>query len=259
MHTQLSTSAGAVTAVVTGAGGGAGASTLLAGLGTRAAAAGHRVVAVDLDPGGGGLDVTFGLEAEAGLRWQDLMGADGELDGASLVDELPARDGLAVLSHDRSLHEPTPDLVRRCLRALRPCADLVLLDLAAGGAPPVFDGPVLLVTRGTVRGVAAAGAAARRLTGEGAQVQLVLRDAPPRTAAEIVEALGVPLAADLRSDRSLGTDTERGLAPGRRGRTHLARACDRLLEDLLVPVPPDVADEPGLGAAWASAELGATA
>ncbi|TWP34313.1 hypothetical protein [Leekyejoonella antrihumi] len=238
MQIETSSSAEAVTAAVTGAGGGAGASTLLAALGTRAAAAGRRVVAVDLDPCGGGLDVALGLEAEPGLRWPDLMGADGEMDGARLLAELPGRgELLVVLSHGRVPQEPSADLVRRCLRALGSHADLVLLDVATGAIPPEGQTQVVLVGRGTVRGVAAAGAITRRLAGAGAPVQLVLRDAPPRTAGDVAEALGVSLAADLHSDRTLDADTDRGLAPGRRARSSLAQVCDRLLANLLADRP----------------------
>jgi MinD-like ATPase involved in chromosome partitioning or flagellar assembly len=46
--------------------GGVGSSTLAAAVAVRAAAAGRTVVAVDLDPLAGCLDVVFGLELEPG-------------------------------------------------------------------------------------------------------------------------------------------------------------------------------------------------
>ena len=69
---------GAVVAVV-GAGGGAGASTFAATLAVAAASRSLRVLLVDGDRSGGGLDVLLGMEDATGIRWPDLVEARGRL------------------------------------------------------------------------------------------------------------------------------------------------------------------------------------
>ena len=80
------------------ASGGVGSSTLAAAVAVRAAAAGRTVVAVDLDPLAGCLDVLFGLEQERGWRWRELADVAGVVDGLGLADELPVSCGVPVLS-----------------------------------------------------------------------------------------------------------------------------------------------------------------
>jgi MinD-like ATPase involved in chromosome partitioning or flagellar assembly len=81
--------------------GGVGSSTLAAAVAVRAAAAGRTVVAVDLDPLAGCLDVVFGLEQEPGWRWPELADVAGVVDGQGLADELPVSCGVPVLSGRR--------------------------------------------------------------------------------------------------------------------------------------------------------------
>jgi MinD-like ATPase involved in chromosome partitioning or flagellar assembly len=81
--------------------GGVGSSTLAAAVAVRAAAAGRAVVAVDLDPLAGCLDVVFGLEQEPGWRWPELADVAGVVDGLGLADELPVSCGVPVLSGRR--------------------------------------------------------------------------------------------------------------------------------------------------------------
>jgi MinD-like ATPase involved in chromosome partitioning or flagellar assembly len=81
--------------------GGVGSSTLAAAVAVRAAAAGRAVVAVDLDPLAGCLDVVFGLEQEPGWRWPELADVAGVVDGQGLADELPVSCGVPVLSGRR--------------------------------------------------------------------------------------------------------------------------------------------------------------
>lgn len=81
--------------------GGVGSSTLAAAVAVRAAAAGRTVVAVDLDPLAGCLDVVFGLEQEPGWRWPELADVAGVVDGLGLADELPVSCGVPVLSGRR--------------------------------------------------------------------------------------------------------------------------------------------------------------
>ena len=83
---------------------------LTAAIAIRAAQTGLRPVCLDGDRLGGGLDVTLGIEQERGVRWPDLAGARGRLDGPELLRRLPSVDGVGVLSFDRARDLP---LVRR--------------------------------------------------------------------------------------------------------------------------------------------------
>src|SRR6185436_12518775 len=87
---------------VVGGSGGVGASVLTAAIAVRAAQAGLRVACMDGDRLGGGLDVTLGIEQEHGVRWPDLAGARGRIDGPELLRRLPCVDGVHVLSFDRA-------------------------------------------------------------------------------------------------------------------------------------------------------------
>jgi MinD-like ATPase involved in chromosome partitioning or flagellar assembly len=80
------------------ASGGVGATSLAAAIAVRAAAAQRTVVAVDLDPWSGGLDVTFGVEQEPGWRWDRLAESAGLVDGLQLAERLPHTLDVAVLA-----------------------------------------------------------------------------------------------------------------------------------------------------------------
>lgn len=80
---------------VVGARGGAGATTLCAGL---AAAAAGPAVLVDADPAGAGVDLAAGLDQEPGLRWQDLVALRGEVPAVAIRGRLPSSCGVEVLA-----------------------------------------------------------------------------------------------------------------------------------------------------------------
>ncbi|OFE18786.1 hypothetical protein BA895_00940 [Humibacillus sp. DSM 29435] len=91
------------------ASGGVGASTLAAAVAVRAAGAGREAVAVDLDHVAGRLDVVFGVEQQAGWRWDALAEVIGVVDGAALAQRLPCSEGVRVLAHDRALALAAPE------------------------------------------------------------------------------------------------------------------------------------------------------
>ena len=86
---------------VTGGAGGVGASTLAAGLAFVAARSGRPTALVDLDPGGGGIDLLIGAERLDGWRWPRLVAARGHL--GDFGDQLPCVDGVEVLSMGRGV------------------------------------------------------------------------------------------------------------------------------------------------------------
>ena len=92
---------------VIGACGGAGASTVAAGL---ALTAPEPAFLVDAVPCSGGLDLMLGVEESPGARWEDFTTSSdlSLLDAARLQEACPARGNVAVLTASRSTH---PQLV----------------------------------------------------------------------------------------------------------------------------------------------------
>ncbi|TFV73399.1 septum formation initiator [Blastococcus sp. CT_GayMR19] len=231
---------------VGGSCGGAGASTLAAAV---ALAAAPGVVLVDGDPWGAGLDLLLGAERAEGLRWPELAGLRGRVDGDALMAALPEVGGVHVLAASRSAPEPVP------VEALT-----AVIDAArAGGRPVVVDLP----RQGTVGGPAVetvladadlavlvvparlrAATAARLLVeapGSGwAEARLVVRQvAGGLSRDEVADVVGRPVLGGLPHDRSVVPRGERGEPPAVSPRSplgSLARlALDAISLDALAP------------------------
>lgn len=230
---------------VVGGRGGAGATTLAVGLSVTAARQGRRVVVVDADPLGGGIDLVIGGETSSGLRWPDLAGTSGRVSSRALLEALPTTGDLTVLSWDRgdALSIP-PTAMEALLPAAQRGADLVVVDL-----PRRFDeaaaraadraSMVLLVVPAEVRAAAAASRVAASVAGHCADVRLVVRGpAPGRLDAGVVaESIGLPLAGYLRPEPGLSAALERGDAPAARGRGPLAAFCTAFVSALDLTAP----------------------
>ncbi|WP_225755036.1 hypothetical protein [Actinotalea sp. Marseille-Q4924] len=236
---------------VVGAAGGVGSSTLACLLAQRRAADGDRVVLVDLDPGGGGLDVLLGVEQLAGARWSDLRHTGSGVDAAALVRALPHWRGVAVVSGDvhrtgerRDLAGPAPVVVASVVDAVVAGGGLVVLDVSARGAGvvPAWEAAArrtdasVLVTAQDVVGVAAGLVARPLLPGDRGALVLRARRAPVVAPLEASQALGLRHVATLPLDRSVGPSTDRGLGP-LAGRA-LARAVGRVEASCLTTLPP---------------------
>lgn len=232
---------GATVAVVGGRGG-AGASVLATALAVTARRRGSRVMLVDGDPLGGGLDLLVGGEHTSGLRWPDLAGTRGRVNAGALYDALPHVDDLSVLSWDRSdsLAVP-PGLMREMLAAGRRGCDLTVVDLPRRADAAVEEAldvatVTLLVVPAEIRATAAAARVAAALTMACADVRVVVRGpAPSGLPAEVIaSSLGLPLAGSIAAEPRLAETIERGEPPARRGRGPLAQFCGRFLDDLHV-------------------------
>lgn len=228
---------------VLGARGGAGASVLAAGLAVTAAEARQRVLLVDADPLGGGLDLVLGCEGDAGARWPELAGASGRVDASALLSALPHRGDLALLSFDRrSLDAVPPPAMSAVLDAGRAARDLVVVDLprrldpAAEVALQSSD-QCLLVVPAEIRAVTAATKLVAAVGEHCAQVSVVVRGPSPGrlTPEEIAAALDLPLVGTLRPETGLPAALEGGDPPAARGRGPLAVLCQRLVADLCQP------------------------
>lgn len=205
---------------VVGARGGAGTSSLAAAL-ARALAGSTATVLVDLDRGCGGVDVLLGLEGADGVRWPDLADARGDVDGADLVALLPRWGACAVLSADRARPQPPePAVVADVLHALSRTVGALVLDLdrsgvVAGESVAAVCDTVLVVAPRDLRATAGALALRPVLDVPGADLGLVVRGPAPGGlgAAEIAEAVGLPVRAVLPVDRRLAAGTEHAGIP----------------------------------------------
>lgn len=229
---------------VIGGRGGAGASVLAAGLAVTGARTGLRTLLVDADTLGGGVDLVLGWESVGGQRWPELAGPDR---ATGDVVELPRQGDLAVISWDRGdLVTLAPDAMAAALDAGRAARDLVVLDLprrldeAARIGVRAAD-RVLLVVPAELRACAAAARVAADVAPLCAGLEVVVRGPAPAglRPRDLARALGLPLAATMRSESGLTRGLERGEAPAGTGRGPLAEACLRLLRDVRSgrPVP----------------------
>ena len=222
---------------VVGGSGGVGASVLTAAIAVRAAQAGLRPVALDGDRLGGGLDVTLGLEQERGVRWLDLAGSRGRIDGPELLRRLPSVDGVGVLSFDRACDVPlSAEIVRQVLLALSAAADVVVVDLPRpdheifAALAPSVDAMVLLAGSG-ICDLAGASAIAGHLIRACPDVWLALRTSGrgSHLADTVAGALDLPLLAVVREEPSLAADVLHGIPPGSSAKGALAAAADLVL------------------------------
>jgi secretion/DNA translocation related CpaE-like protein len=235
---------GAVLTVVGGRGG-AGASVLAAAVAVTAVRDGERVLLVDCDPLGGGLDLVLGAEDLGGLRWPEIGVGGGRVPASALHAALPAppvthrgAGELGVLSCDRSAHGPSPAAVTSVIEAGRRAGEIVVCDLprypteAAVAALAAADLAVLVVPA-DVRSCAAGARVAAVLAEHGGPVRLVVRGPAPGgvDAAEVAGALGLPLLAAMRPEPGLARALEQGSAPGR-PRGPLAGAARAVLAEL---------------------------
>src|SRR3954452_6523726 len=207
--------AGAPVVACVPASGGAGASTVAAGLAAAAARQGTETLLVDGDVAGGGLDLLIGAEHAPGLRWPEVAALAADTPADVILDRLvrPA-PRLRLLSWDRR-HEshdtavtgwPLTDLARFGV-------GLTVLDLPRStAAPPPTADVVLLVARAGVRQAVAAAALAGRLRAAVDDVRLVVRGAGRGglTGAEVAAAVGLPLAVDLPEDRRVPAAADDG-------------------------------------------------
>ena len=120
---------------VIGGCGGAGATTAAIWLAQAAAGLGARVLLIDGDPWGGGLELALAAEEEPGLRWPDLAEASGSIDPDQLHEALPEAGGFSFLSWPGNRERPQAiDMaaVAGVLDAARRCYELVVLDIGRG-------------------------------------------------------------------------------------------------------------------------------
>ena len=235
--------------VVAGARGGAGASVLVAALARTAVQEDLHCYALDLDPGGCGLQATMGADRLHGVGWHDLGSAIGRIPPDVLRRELPVLDGVRLLTWTQpGTPLPLPGVAASIVDAASRDADLVLVDLARwlllNAAPDTTLAPevlaradlVLIVCPADVRSAAAA---QRLLRGPSLAnvpaLGLVVRGPAPGalTGDDIASALGVRLVVTMPAESGVDRAMEDGLPPGHARRSPLLRGCLTILDDLV--------------------------
>lgn len=229
----------AVTVGVIGSGGGAGASTVAAGLALTAARAGVRALLVDADSLGGGLQLLLGCEDAPGLRWSDLAATKGRVGASAFRSALPTVGSLPVLSWDPTGPRPiSPGVTHGLVGAAQRGAELVVVDLPrhrddAATEAILQCALVLLVVPSHVRGVAAARGMLDGLRAVCGDVRLVVRSLPHAglPADAVSEALDQPLAGVVPTQRAVARAVDDGLGP--LGRGSLERSCRGIVGGIL--------------------------
>ena len=234
---------------VVGGAGGAGASVLSVALGWAFGQLRRPTTVVDLDVHGGGLDVLVGLERVDGLRWDDLSDARGVVAAASLREQLPAIEGLSVLSvgvgaRSNDVDNPAlPDRVAMSsvLAAARRGGDVVVADVPRQfgedvGAVIAMSDVMLLVVPAHVRAVSAASGTAHRLRSLCGDVRLVIRaDGRGRLHdRDVAEALALPHVATISGDSGMTAAVDRGQLLQSLRRSGLGRTARVIADRVLV-------------------------
>ena len=222
---------------VVGGRGGAGASALAAGLALTAADRGLGVTLLDLDPLGGGLDLVLGAEGAPGLRWPDLRHAPGRLPAGVVAATAVRAGGVSFVGWERTAPpEVSPQAVAAVLEAAAEDGDLVVADLPRTVDPAArvvlaAARCVYLVVPAEVRAAAAAARVLAVLEPLAGEIALVVRGPAPTglPAEAVADALGLPLAGELKPEPGLAAALDRGDVPPLRPRGPLSLLSARLV------------------------------
>ena len=234
---------GGVVLGITGGCGGAGATTAAIWIAQAAARLGVRVLMVDGDPWGGGLELALAAEDNPGLRWPDLAEARGSIDPVQLVDSLPAAGGLSFLSWPATREQPLPvpaAAMAGVLDAARRGYELVVVDVGRGAGPlttVAWDCDRIMVV---VPAQLKAAVATVRLLQELPPVEAALlvrgRSGAALNSSLIADAVGLPVHGRIPELRAVPGATEAGrlldLGKRRNIRRFAAAALDWLGDDL---------------------------
>jgi secretion/DNA translocation related CpaE-like protein len=222
---------------VVGGRGGAGASTLAAGLALTAAARGPSWL-IDLDPLGGGADTGLGAELSAGARWRDLGTLTGRLSPHALRCALPEVEGVAVVAAgEDTMSELTPDAVRAVVSAAGRGGGTTVLDLGRNptSARDVAIGAaddLILVVPAELRAMIAACRVVESLGPTAPAPRVVVRAVPGALpSAEVARGLDLSLAGELHDEVTVRVAVQTGEPAGLlRGGTALAALCQAILQ-----------------------------
>jgi secretion/DNA translocation related CpaE-like protein len=196
------------------------------------------VTLVDGDPWGAGLDLLLGAERTEGLRWPELSGLRGRVDGDALLAALPSVDGVTVVAASRSSPHPVPDdALAAVVDAVRSIGCTVVVDVPRGVAEVpalVADADLaMLVVPARLRAATAARLLVEAPGAPWAGAQLLVRQVPGGLSRdEVADVVGRPVVAELAHDRSAVPRGERGEPPLVSARSPLGVVARRVLAAL---------------------------
>jgi secretion/DNA translocation related CpaE-like protein len=223
---------------VVGGPGGAGASTLAAGLALTAAGRDPSWL-VDLDPLGGGADAGLGAELSAGARWSDLGTLTGRLSPHVLRAALPEVGGVAVVAAGRdTTSELPPEAVAAVVSAAARGGGVTVLDLdrspttARDVAIAAVD-ELLLVVPAEVRAMIAGRRVVESLGQTAPTPRVVVRAVPGALPSEeVAHGMDLSLAGELPDEVTVRVAVQTGQPTALLRNTKLAALCEAIL---LVP------------------------
>jgi len=227
---------GQVIAVISGKGG-AGKTSLTAGIASCLAAEGQRVLCIDCDVGLRSLDISLGMSEEAVVPFSAVMDGDCSLDDAA---EHPSLPGLYLLT--APLLRPAEDLDQaafaRLIDEARGRFDYCLLD-APAGIGPGFHLTLCQASRAAV--VSGADPASMRDAARAAdlaeldgvrRLELIVNRVSPRiyrrmraTVDDVMDGVGLPLLGVVPEDRNVMLAAASGEPLVRRTSRGAAVAC----------------------------------
>lgn len=217
---------------VTGGCGGAGATTAAVWIAQSAAGLGARVLLVDGDPWGGGLELALAAEEDPGLRWPDLSEASGSVDPLQLADSLPVAGGFSFLSWPASREQTVAvpaAATTAVLDAARRGYELVVVDIGRGAeqlTALAWDcDRVLVVVPAQLKAAVAAARMLQELPPVDAALLVRGRPGAALDGPLIAEAVGLPVEGRVPELRGVAAAMESGrlLELGkRRGVRHFA-------------------------------------
>jgi secretion/DNA translocation related CpaE-like protein len=227
----------AAVVVVAAGRGGAGASVAASSLALSAAERGARVLLLDVDERGSGLDLVLGMEEEPGVRWPGLVALTEPVPATELLPELPALGGLSVVSVGRDPVEIPGPAVSAVLSTAKKAVDLIVVDVARGGSEATVAACEwathgLLVVPAEARAAVSAAAVGKWLQRDVRDLRLLVRGpAPAGMDPELIaRVVGLPLAGSVRAEPGLEVALEHGDLPRPRG--PLRRFCSEYLNEL---------------------------
>ena len=222
---------------VLGGRGGAGASTLAAGLALTAAGRGSSWL-IDLDPIGGGADAGLGAELSSGARWRDLGTLSGRVSPHSLRSALPDVAGVVVVAAGGEMStELTPEAVQAVVAAAGRDGGTTVLDLgrtATSGREVAVAAAddLLLVVPAELRAVIAARQVVESLGPTAPTPRVVVRTVPGALpSGEVARGLDLSLAGELGDEVTVRAAIQTGEPAGLLRGTKLAALCEEILLD----------------------------
>ena len=216
--------------------GGAGASTLAVGLAVAARHAGHRVLLIDADLTGGGLDLLLGAETRPGARWPELALTSGRMSAETLIPALPTPHGISLISASRdSQAHPTPQAWESILECAVRTFDAVVIDLGRAELDHFvlellhqMNAPVWWIVPTRIRAIAAASVVIERASSVWTNQEIIVRKVDrSMNANDVVRALGKTVRASIPEDSKVIAAAEQGLLV----KGVYAKTCDQLFRD----------------------------